>query len=167
MEVIDEGKANRHVAVTSMWFSALLISLHTYGFFCCLLEPWFYVRRQFHDHLLWEATTSEFSITACRCLVSCISFGCYMWLTGKTNQGDLFVFLLLCFNCHFPSKTTWTLVNWFIIGFIPPVVPEQNRQDKWRRFLQARCSCGHPTYVFQTETRNVGQCPTWWSPCRA
>ena len=95
----------------SVLFSYLYILM---VFFCCLLEPWFYVSKQFHDHLLWEATTSEFNITACRCLVSCISFGCYMWLTGKTYQGDLFVFLLLCFNCHFPSKTTWTSLVLFL-----------------------------------------------------
>ena len=30
MEVIDEGKANRHVAVTSMSLTAVSLALHTY-----------------------------------------------------------------------------------------------------------------------------------------
>jgi len=30
MEVVDEGKANRHVAVTSTWLSAVMFPLHTY-----------------------------------------------------------------------------------------------------------------------------------------
>ena len=45
MEVIDEGKANRHVAVTSMSFSPVVMQhkcyfLHFNGILCTLCAGW-------------------------------------------------------------------------------------------------------------------------------